>query len=338
MNPGSQSGAGAAWQPAFEAAVAAAAAMGRTTRRHVMSKRTTAPPARTASMLALHRLGMRSTCIGLAFGVDTATVSGALARARARLSIPAFAAFVKAAQNAAGPLVPAPEEAPVRKHPEVRPEKGWRKWSRADEERLAALFREGLDAREIGERLGRSPKSIHLRIAELRRKGVLPDCPRQRGPAARPPLSDWTEQRRAEEERSRASLAAKSDEAFLARGWTEREDEIIRDGRAAGLPLREIAARLPGRTKSAVAGRAHRLGLPGAETRDPPPKPRPVFRRAEPGSARGCQWIEGYVPDCLDEHGNAPFCGAPARPGSSYCPVHHARCWAPVPKRGEKAA
>ena len=43
--------------------------------------------------------------------------------------------------------------------------------------------------------------------------------------------------------------------------WTEAEIETLRAGWRVGLTCREIAAKLPGRGKSAVGGMAHRLGL-----------------------------------------------------------------------------
>jgi hypothetical protein len=43
--------------------------------------------------------------------------------------------------------------------------------------------------------------------------------------------------------------------------WTEAEIETLRAGWRTGLTCREIAAKLPGRGKSAVGGMAHRLGL-----------------------------------------------------------------------------
>ena len=42
------------------------------------------------------------------------------------------------------------------------------------------------------------------------------------------------------------------------------------------------------------------------------------------------------VPDCQfplwgDGRPSHVYCGAPARPGSSYCRRHHDRCWTPAP-------
>ena len=40
-----------------------------------------------------------------------------------------------------------------------------------------------------------------------------------------------------------------------------------------------------------------------------------------------CQWIEG-------EPRERAFCGAPVKPGSSYCEEHHALCWRPAAEKG----
>ena len=50
---------------------------------------------------------------------------------------------------------------------------------------------------------------------------------------------------------------------------------------------------------------------------------RPVSASAERGAsffARSCQWIEGEPRSLL-------FCGAPSQAGSSFCELHHKRCW-----------
>ena len=43
--------------------------------------------------------------------------------------------------------------------------------------------------------------------------------------------------------------------------WTEEEDEALRDGARDGLSYADVAARLPGRNRDMVAGRAGRLGV-----------------------------------------------------------------------------
>lgn len=136
--------------------------------------------------------------------------------------------------------------------------------------------------------------------------------------------------------------------------WTDARIEILRREWAAGMSGPLIAERL-GISRSAVIGKAKRLGLarrrPGrkgnaakagqVEIPASPPvlacsQPRVRKRRSPAGALpntvlginpgfqapapRTCQWIEGEPCD-------RDFCGKPARPGSSYCDAHHARCW-----------
>lgn len=54
------------------------------------------------------------------------------------------------------------------------------------------------------------------------------------------------------------------------------------------------------------------------------------------GPARSCRWIEGQDYLARAWHGDeALYCGDPTVRGSSYCEVHHRRCWTPV-KRTRK--
>ena len=136
--------------------------------------------------------------------------------------------------------------------------------------------------------------------------------------------------------------------------WTPAALDQLRALAMAGRSYEFIAAQL-GCTKNAVVGKAHRLGLPkrpspiGASVvtgrpakARPAPKPAaearpkseadrraamptpPLARVTAPGAHRACQWIEG------PPRGAATlFCGAATAPGSSFCAVHHARCWRP---------
>jgi hypothetical protein len=65
---------------------------------------------------------------------------------------------------------------------------------------------------------------------------------------------------------------------------------------------------------------------PAAERRVLPELGRP---RADAGVGarpfRGCEFIEGDPKSV--RRGIDPHCGAPVKPGSSYCPRHHRRCW-----------
>jgi len=100
--------------------------------------------------------------------------------------------------------------------------------------------------------------------------------------------------------------------------WSGDEDGVLRTMQRSGESYAAIARQL-GRTRNAVVGRAHRLGL--CEPRPklaPPPK---VVVTDQVGTAP-CRFIEGDGPF----RGTDPYCNAAAQIGSSYCPVHHMRC------------
>ena len=50
----------------------------------------------------------------------------------------------------------------------------------------------------------------------------------------------------------------------------------------------------------------------------------PVLGCGDSGPARTCQYIPG------DPRTDPSKCGARSKPGSSYCPDHHARCYQPL--------
>ena len=109
------------------------------------------------------------------------------------------------------------------------------------------------------------------------------------------------------------------------REWTEREDEILLEGRRAGMMLRDLGYRLPGRTKNAIISRANRIGAHLPTNEDGSRMSRvPVL----PATAMGprpktCQWIDGDV--LLNEDWS--YCGEPVEEGKSYCAAHCARAY-----------
>ena len=124
--------------------------------------------------------------------------------------------------------------------------------------------------------------------------------------------------------------------------WTEAMDATLREMWAAGHSLTEIGKAL-GKSKGAIAGRAHRLGL---ETRPTPIRPKaPGERKARPRRMkraaetvklarapvsffRTCQFIE-----CEPSADDSCKCGAPTMPGSAYCQAHFERCYIPPPQK-----
>lgn len=133
---------------------------------------------------------------------------------------------------------------------------------------------------------------------------------------------------------------------FGISNWTEEADALLREMKAAGVPLREMAERL-GRNRNSVSGRVFRLGLSNkaaspikrvdkaAIRREAiaklPPADAPLFEFGYqdafgpgPGVGLGevefsaCRWP-------LDQKGFR-CCGRPAtEPGGSWCAEHHAR-------------
>ena len=129
--------------------------------------------------------------------------------------------------------------------------------------------------------------------------------------------------------------------------WTEERIARLTELWLSGMAARLIGAAL-GVTKSAVVGKASRLGLPnrdnpikcgGKVTRAQPklPSPRKAFddrrpkwmasHRMVPGARfRECQWIAGEKGVDFKLYDQAPRCPAETLPGSPYCPAHHLRC------------
>lgn len=46
-----------------------------------------------------------------------------------------------------------------------------------------------------------------------------------------------------------------------------------------------------------------------------------------------CTWIEGEPIPAEGQSHDDLFCGAPCKPGSSYCPEHHAICFIPYKRQ-----
>jgi hypothetical protein len=101
--------------------------------------------------------------------------------------------------------------------------------------------------------------------------------------------------------------------------WSERRADLLTQMWAAGVATKEIGRQL-NRTKNAVIGKAHRIGLDyhprlggGGRGRKAP--------RVEPAwweqlRAGGCSYD-------LGDSASFNFCGEPARHGSAFCRVHH---------------
>ena len=105
------------------------------------------------------------------------------------------------------------------------------------------------------------------------------------------------------------------------REWSVRENEILRDGRNAGLTIPELMLRLPGRSKGAITGKCHRLGL-DIGVHHPTNVQKSMIPMEVPGPPpKTCQWIHGDVIADADWS----FCGKPVEPGGPWCPAHRVR-------------
>ena len=112
--------------------------------------------------------------------------------------------------------------------------------------------------------------------------------------------------------------------------WTDEDVASLTKLWADGIPAASIANTLK-TTKNSVVGKAHRLGLQSRK-QEPRTGPQRFIRR---GLAPKVD-----LPDLLKPRTEDPVCTflsgkekpwarctAPARPGSSYCPEHHAVVW-----------
>ena len=112
--------------------------------------------------------------------------------------------------------------------------------------------------------------------------------------------------------------------------WTDEDVASLTKLWADGIPAASIANTLK-TTKNSVVNKAHRLGLQSRK-QEPRTSPQRFIRR---GLAPKVD-----LPDPLKPRTEDPVCTflsgkekpwvrctAPARPGSSYCPEHHAVVW-----------
>lgn len=110
--------------------------------------------------------------------------------------------------------------------------------------------------------------------------------------------------------------------------WRAEDDDLLRQSWPKRLTCKSIGA-LMGRSRSAVIGRAHRLGLPRKEIpREAIPKATPkAIPKATPKmppQAGRCTLMELKNHHCRWPVDNGMFCGGPAdlAAGASYCEFH----------------
>jgi GcrA cell cycle regulator len=133
--------------------------------------------------------------------------------------------------------------------------------------------------------------------------------------------------------------------------WPQERVERLKALNAEGLSAGRIAQELGVVTRNAVIGKLKRMKIALASARSEArrqratsPRPRPPAPRPEQVSITcdeppslaipiaetregQCRWIAS------EPTAECTCCGHKTRRGSSYCEFHHARCWAPAPKR-----
>jgi hypothetical protein len=144
-----------------------------------------------------------------------------------------------------------------------------RPWSRAEDDLLRAAAAAGLPAGELSDRLGRSAEQIRRRRRALLGSRISPRAYTEADD--RVIRSSW--QRNVDVEaiartlgRSTGSVRLRAQklgcyEPLPRQRWRPHEDAAVRDGYELGLTCAQIATELPGRSPSAVAARAAKLGL-----------------------------------------------------------------------------
>jgi hypothetical protein len=144
-----------------------------------------------------------------------------------------------------------------------------RGWTAREDALLAGATRSGLSTRVVAELLGRGVgevrwrrRALGLMRAAARRYAVDEDA------ALRSALRDGTdlEELAVRLRRSSGGLRLRAAKLGLhtparRRRWPAHEDAAVRDGYDMGLRCETIASAVPGRTPTAIAARARRLGL-----------------------------------------------------------------------------
>lgn len=155
-----------------------------------------------------------------------------------------------------------------------------RAWSPREDQLLRAASTAGLPAAALASRLDRAPEQVRRR-----RRTLLGGAP---GPRAFTPAEDeairacWQRHRSRRRDgsedvgqlqqlarelgRSPGSMRLRAQKLGLhrpagRRRWRAYEDALVRDGYERGVTCAQIAAELPGRTASAIAARAAKLGV-----------------------------------------------------------------------------
>ena len=150
--------------------------------------------------------------------------------------------------------------------------------------------------------------------------------------------------------------------------WTDERVDLLKELWGDGLPASQIARKLTGVSRSAVIGKAHRLGLSEKSIARRPEKvqrrtraqktspalrfgaPRDVYQKHQPNAGMKSlirDWPRKVGIDIMDlelnscrypyNGGEVTYCGCDSVPGTSWCEEHLAVVSAPVPVRKRKS-
>ena len=111
--------------------------------------------------------------------------------------------------------------------------------------------------------------------------------------------------------------------------WSETEVSRLRRFVAEGQSIAEIGRQLE-RSKNSVGSKMNQIGLESAFRHSNTKGNERPFHSAKPviAPARRCTWIAAKDFLVRARQGDETiFCGKPTVRGSSFCEVHHKRCW-----------
>lgn len=245
--------------------------------------------------------------------------------------------------------------------------KGVKIWTYHEQEKLKQLRLTNKTVKEIAYTLGRTARSVSKKLERDLRAQERPIDPKL---VVR---NMWADGRPVEEISSLLNLTPERVLDIVERlgmvpkrppqrvNWNSSLTDQLRALTKEGLSMGRIA-KILGISRNAVIGRSHRLKLsqhrPSAKERNQPPVAKKL--KVSGGAVFVVEKVanskhnyngvksKGFVGlslqeldrgECRYPYGGSngipvSFCGQRIKPGSSYCPECHARCWTPVRRTG----